>query len=76
MSLFYVPTGIGHTANLLNLSGSSAETGNASGLSYSLGVGESQTFMVDYSDTGAGSGLQRVKAIVIFGFCWMLIGLC
>ena len=61
---FNNPTGIGHTANLLNLSGSSAETGNASGLSYSLGVGESQTFMVDYSDTGAGSGTYNGTIVI------------
>ena len=61
---FNNPTGIGHTANLLNLGGSSTETANASGLSYSLAVGESQTFTVDYSDGGAGGGTYNGSIVI------------
>jgi hypothetical protein len=60
---FNDPVGVGHIANLVNLGGSSTETGNAS-LSYSLGVGATQTFTLDYTNTGAGAGTYLGNVII------------
>jgi len=62
---FNNPVGIGHTANLSNLGGSSAEIGNAL-LSYNFDSRTVQTFTVDYYDAGAGAG-KYVGNIVIGG---------
>jgi len=62
---FNNPVGIGHTANLANLGGSSTEIGNAL-LSYNFDSRTVQTFTVDYYDAGAGAG-RYVGNIVIGG---------
>jgi len=52
---FNDPVGIGHTANLSNLGGSSTETGNAI-LFYPFSPNSVKTFTVDYNNAGAGAG--------------------
>jgi len=60
---FNGPVGVGHTANLSNLGGSSTETGNAS-LAYSFAPNAVQTFTVDYYDTGAGPGTYTGNVVI------------
>jgi hypothetical protein len=61
---FNDPSGVGHTANLLNLGGSSNVTGNAT-LSYSLIPSAVQTFTVDYYDSGVGVGTYTGNIIIV-----------
>jgi len=61
--IFYDPLNIGHTANLINLGGSSAETGNAS-LSYNFPAGTTQTFTLDYFNIAAGGGTYYGNVII------------
>jgi hypothetical protein len=61
---FNDPASIGHTANLANLGGSSAVTGNVTGLGYTLGIGASQTFTVEYSDAGASNGTYSGNIVI------------
>jgi hypothetical protein len=53
--IFNDPPGIQHTANLTNLGGNGAVTGN-SVLNYSLIPGNFQTFTVDYDTTTVPAG--------------------
>ena len=61
--VFNDPPNIGHTANLVNLGGSSTETGNAS-LTYNLAVSATQTFTVDYTNAGASPGTYYGNVII------------
>jgi len=61
---FNDPASIGHTANLANLGGGSAVTGNVTGLGYTLGISASQSFTVDYNDTGAGVGTYSGNIVI------------
>jgi hypothetical protein len=60
---FNDPMRIGHIANLSNLGGTAAETGNPV-LSYYFQAGASQTFTVDYVDNGAGPGTYTGTIVV------------
>jgi len=60
---FNDPPGVGHIANLVNLGGSSTETGNAS-LSQLLDPGITKTFTLDYTNTGAGAGTYLGNVII------------
>jgi len=60
---FNDPVGVGHIANLVNLGGSSTETGNAS-LSQLLDPGITKTFTLDYTNTGAGTGTYLGNVII------------
>ena len=61
---FNDPASIGHTANLANLGGGSAVTGNVTGLGYTLGVSSSIIFTVDYNDAGAGNGTYSGNVVI------------
>jgi hypothetical protein len=61
---FNGPAKVGHTANLLSLGGSSAATGNVTGLGYTLGLGSNVSFTVDYNDIGAGAGTYYTSIVV------------
>jgi len=61
---FNDPASIGHTANLANLGGGSAVTGNVTGLGYTLGVSSSIVFTVDYNDAGAGLGTYSGNIVI------------
>jgi hypothetical protein len=61
--IFYDPLNIGHTANLINLGGSSAETGNAT-LSYNFPAGTTQTFTLDYFNIAAGGGTYYGNVVI------------
>ena len=60
---FVDPTGIQHSANLINLGGGGAVLGNAV-LSYLLPPGNFQTFSVDYTSTTVPAGTYNGKITV------------
>jgi hypothetical protein len=60
---FNDPLRVGHIANLTNLGGNAAETGN-SVLSYFLRPSESRNFTVSYVDNGAGPGTHTGSIVV------------
>jgi hypothetical protein len=62
--IFKDPPGIGHTANLTQIDGSSTETGDAA-LNYSIPSHDARSFAVSYYDTGAGVGTYTGTVTVI-----------
>jgi hypothetical protein len=60
---FNDPLRVGHIANLTNLGGNAAETGNPA-LSVFLQPGESRNFTVSYVDNGAGAGTHTGTIVV------------
>jgi hypothetical protein len=60
---FNDPPNIGHIANLVNLGGSSNVTGNAS-LSYNFPANATQTFTLDYTNSGASPGTYNGNVII------------
>jgi uncharacterized delta-60 repeat protein len=61
--VFYDPPGISHSADLTSLGGSGFANGNAA-LSYVIGAGQSQNFIVTYIDSGAGPGTYAGTIVI------------
>jgi hypothetical protein len=60
---FRDPPGIGHSADLTNLGGTTNVTGSAT-LSYNLAVGASQTFSIDYINSTAAAGTYEGRVLI------------
>jgi len=60
---FNNPIGIGHTANLVNLGGSSTETGNAT-LFYPFSSNSVRTFTVEYNIVGIVDGIYAGNIVI------------